>query len=81
MCILQTYHKIYYNLFYNIHHFGIQEITIGNNCQYNGDTFIIKGLEQLKRIIIGDGCMDSVIRFELKSIISNCEYNESIFLI
>ena len=62
-------------------HFGIKEITIGNKCQYNGDTLIIKGLGHLKRIIIGDDCMDSVTRFELKSIISNCEYSESIFLI
>ena len=62
-------------------HFGIKEITIGNKCQYNGDTLIIKGLGHLKRIIIGDDCMGSVIRFELKSIISNCEYSESIFLI
>ena len=48
---------------------GMENIIIEDNCQFNGDSFILDGLTQLKTIRIGRECMKDINRFELKSIV------------
>ena len=50
---------------------GMENIIIEDNCQFNGDSFILDGLTQLKTIRIGKECMKDINRFELKSIVIN----------
>ena len=57
-------------------HLGIEELIIGDRYEYDRDSFVLNGFTNLKRIEIGNGCINKATKFVLRSIDFYNFYNE-----
>ena len=67
---------ITYNIIKEDVHLGIEELIIGDRYEYDRDSFVLNGFTNLKRIEIGNGCINKATKFVLRSIDFYNFYND-----